>query len=54
MDRVRNFLNHLVQEITWADKLNHFKHCPHFPFFMTHFTDSMTICFIEGIFSANL
>ena len=27
--------NHVVQEIRWADKLDLFNHCPHFPFFMT-------------------
>ena len=38
----------------WADRLNPFNHCPHFPFFMTHFTDSMPINSIGGISSADL
>ena len=38
--RVREYLNHVVQEIQWADRLNPFNHCPHFPFFMTHVTDT--------------
>ena len=54
VDRVRNLLNHVVQEIRWADRLNRLNHCPHFPFFMTHFIDSMPISFIGGIFSADL
>ena len=52
--RVREYLNHVVQEIRWADRLNPFNHCPHFPFFMTHFTDSMPISSIGGIWSAYL
>ena len=52
--RAREYLNHAVQEIRWADKLNPFNHCPHFPFFMTHFTDSMPISSIGGIWSADL
>ena len=51
---VREYLNHVVQEICWADRLNPFNHCPHFPFFMTHFTDSMPISSIGGIWSADL
>ena len=52
--RVREYLNHVVQDIPWADKLNPFNHCPHFPFFMTHYTDSVPISSIGGIWSANL
>ena len=51
---VREYLNHLVQEIPRADRLNPFNHCPHFPFFMTHFTDPMPISSIGGIWSADL
>ena len=51
---VHEYLNHVVQEIRWADRLNPFNHCPHFPFFMNHFTDSMPIISISGIWSANL
>ena len=47
--RAREYLNHVVQEIRWADGLNPFNHCPHFPFFMTHFTDPMPINSIGGI-----
>ena len=41
-------LDHVVQDIRWADTLNSF-YCPQFPFFMTHFTDSMPINSIGGI-----
>ena len=51
--RVRDYLNHVVQEIRWADKLNPFNHCPHFPFFMTHFTDSMPISSIGDTWSTD-
>ena len=54
VSRVREYLNHVVQEIRWADRLNPFSHCPHFPFFMTQFTDSMPISSIGMIWSANL
>ena len=46
--RVRDFLNHVVQEIRWSDRLNRSNHCPHFPCFVTHFTDSMPISSIGG------
>ena len=52
--RAREYLNHVVQEIRWADRLNPFNHCRHFPFFMTHFTDSIPISSIGGIWSADL
>ena len=52
--RVREYRNHVVQEIPRADKLDPFNHCPHFPFFMTHFTDSIHISSIGGIWSADL
>ena len=51
---VREYLNHVVQEICWGDRLNPFNHCPHFPFFMTHFTDSMLIISIGGIWSVDM
>ena len=43
-----------MREIHWADKLDPFSHCPHCPFFMTHFIDSMPISSIGGIQSADL
>ena len=46
---VQDFLNHVVQEIRWSDRLNHFNRCPHFPYFMTHPTDSMPIRPIGGM-----
>ena len=52
--RVREYLNHVVQEIRWANRLAPFNHCPHFPFFMTHFTDSMPMSSIGGIWSAHM
>ena len=38
--RVREYLFNVVQEIRWADGLNPFNYCPHFPFFVAHFTNS--------------
>ena len=52
--RVREYLYHVVQEIQWADRLNPSNHCPHFLFFMTHFTDSMPITSIGGVWSVDL
>ena len=52
--RVREYLNHVVQEIRWADRLNPSNYCPHFLFFMAHFTDSMPINSIGGIWNAEL
>ena len=52
--RVHEYLNHVVQEICWVDGLNLFNHCPHSPFLMTHFTDSMPIGSIGDMWSANL
>ena len=54
MDRFRNLLNHVVQEMGCVDKLNRFNHCPHFPFFMAHFTDSMPVSSMGGNFLADL
>ena len=51
---VRDFLNHVVQEISWSDTLNGFNHCLHFPYFMTHFTYSMPISSIGGMWSNDL
>ena len=33
---VCEYLNHVVKEMLWADRLDLFNHCPHFPFFMTN------------------
>ena len=52
--RVRDFLNHVVQEIRWSNWYSRFNHCPHFPYFMTHFTDSMPISSIGGMWSMDL
>ena len=52
--RVRDFLNRVVQEIRWSDRLNRFNHCPHFPYFTTHFTDSMPISSIGGMWFVDL
>ena len=54
MARVREYLNHVVQEFRWAEGLNPFNHCSHFPFFMTHFTDSMPNPSISGVWSVDL
>ena len=52
--RVREYLNHVVQKIRWADRLDLFNHCPHFPFFMMPFIDSMPIGSIRGIWCADV
>ena len=49
-----DFLNHVVQEIGWSDRLNCFNHCPHFPYFMTHFVDSMPISSIGGMWFVDI
>ena len=43
----------VIHEIRWKDRLSPFNHCPHFSFFMTHFTDSMPISSIGGLLSAD-
>ena len=50
----RGFLNHVVKEIRWSDRLNCFNLCPHFPYFMTHFMDSMPISSIGGMWFVDL
>ena len=52
--RAREYLTEVVQEIRWADRLNPWNHGPHFPYWMTQFTDSMPISSIGGIWSAEL
>ena len=52
--RAREYLTQVVQEIRWADRLNPYNHSPHYPYFMTHLTDSMPISCIGGIWSAEL
>ena len=48
------FFNHVVQEIRWSDRLHRFNHCPRFPYFMTHFADSMPISSIGGMWFVDL
>ena len=48
------YLTYVVYKIQWTDRLNPLNHCPHFSFFMTHFTDSMPISSIGEIWSADL
>ena len=48
VSRVRTFLNSLVDEIWWEERLSLYDHNPHFPYFVTHFTDSMPICPVGG------
>ena len=49
---VREYLNHVVEEIRWADRLESLNHCPHFPLFMTHSTNPMPTSCIGRIWSA--
>ena len=45
------YLNSVVQEICWSGCLDTWNHTPHFPYFVTHFVDSMPIASIGGILS---
>ena len=47
--RVRSYLNGVVAEVRWAERLSEWNHVPHFPFFVTHYSDSMPIASIGGI-----
>ena len=47
--RVRSYLNGVVAEIRWAERLSGWNHVPHFPYFVTHYVDSMPIASIGGI-----
>ena len=51
---VREYLNHVVQEILMGRPVDSFQPLPHFQFFMAHFTDSMPISSIGGIWSVDL
>ena len=48
VSRVRTLLNSVVDEIWWEERLSLYNHNPHFPYFVTHFTDSMPICSLGG------
>ena len=48
MHRVRSYLNGVVAEIRWAERLSEWNHVPHFPYFVTHYVDSMPIASIGG------
>ena len=47
--RVRSYLNGVVAEIRWAERLSEWNHASHFPYFVTHYVDSMPIASMEGI-----
>ena len=49
--KVTQYLNQVVNEIFWTDRLSPWNHTPHFPFFTTHFADSMPICALGGSLS---
>ena len=49
MHRVRSYLNGVVAEIRWTERLSEWNHVPHFPYFVTHYVDSMPIASIGGI-----
>ena len=44
----RTLLNSVVDKIWWEERLSPYNHNPHFPYFVTHFTDSMPICSVGG------
>ena len=47
--RVHSYLNDVVAEIEWAERLSEWNHVPHFPYFVTHYVASMPIASIGGI-----
>ena len=49
--KARSFLNKVVSEIKWSQRLDEFNHSPHFPFVATHFTDAMPFASIGGALS---
>ena len=49
MHRVRSYLNGVVAELRWAERLSEWNHVPHFPYCVTHCADSMPIASIGGI-----
>ena len=48
ISRLRTLLNSVVDEIWWEERLSPYNHNPHFPYFVTPFTDSMPICSVGG------
>ena len=44
-----SFLKGVVAEIGWAEGLSEWNHVPYFPYFVTHYMDSMPIASIGGI-----
>ena len=49
--RVRAYLNAMINEIWWPDRLSPYNHNPHFPYLVTHYTNSMPICTVGGTLS---
>ena len=47
--RVRSYLNGVVAEIRWVERLSEWFHVPHFPYFATHYVDNISIACIGGI-----
>ena len=47
---VQTFLNSVVDEIWWEERLAPYNQNPHFPYFVTHFTGSMAICPMHALF----
>ena len=40
---VRSYLDGVVAEIRWAERLSGWNHVPHFPYFVRHYVDSIPI-----------
>ena len=40
--RVRSYLNGVVAEIRWVERLSEWNHVPHFPYFVIHYVDNMS------------
>ena len=51
MKTVCEYLNMVVDEVRWSNRLNYYNHSPHFPYLVTHFTDPMPISSIGGALS---
>ena len=51
---VPTLLNSVADEIWWDERFSPYNHNPHFPYLVTHFTDSMPICSVGGDLSSVL
>ena len=48
MMRVHNYLNVVVDEIWWSERLSCYNCNPNFPYLVTHYSDNMPMCLVGG------